>query len=196
MRVNAGTPRERRQVPEGERPGGGPVERDPADQTQSPEDMNQQIAEAGGYGARLAAQPHEERGGHGHELPEQEQRQEVPGEAGSERRARVRQRRHVLRGVIHVKRVDHPDEREESEDVRKDQAEAIDAAEDELLSQEGNRAVDARLHQDAVDQSEGRQQHHRDASAAASEQRQQPGARDQHEPRVYPLRSHSSLPAA
>ena len=65
--------------------------------------------------------------------------------------------------VVHVERVDHPDEREESEDVRKDQAQPVHAAEDKLLSQEAHHAVGPRLHQEAVDQSEGRQQQHRDA---------------------------------
>jgi hypothetical protein len=112
------------------------VEDNPAEQTQASEYVNQDVAKAGGDSARLAAQPDEERCRHRHELPEQKQRQEISGEGSSKRSTRVRQRSDVLRVVVHVKRVDHPDERDDGEDVRENKTEPVDAAEDELLPQE------------------------------------------------------------
>ena len=70
--------------------------------------MDQQVAESGGDGGRLAAQPDEQRGRQRHQLPEQEKGQEVARERDAERAPCVRQRRHVLRIVVHVERVDHP----------------------------------------------------------------------------------------
>ena len=71
------TPGIRRHVPEGERPGLGPVEHDPSEQAQAAEDMDQKVAEAGGDSGRFAAQPDEERRRNRHQLPEHEKREEV-----------------------------------------------------------------------------------------------------------------------
>ena len=92
----------------------------------------------------------------------------------------------MLRIVVHVKRVHHAHERHQREHVREHEAQAIDAAERQILSDEAHHAVGARLQEKAVDQRNGRHEDHGDAFGRAPEQRDEPCADNQHEARDEP----------
>ena len=102
--------------------------------------MNEKVAKSGSDSSPLAAQPHDERGRQRHQLPKEEQRQKVPGKDRAQRSTCVTRCRYMLRVIVHVDGVDHPDERQQREDAREQQTESVYPAEDEFLPQGAHHA--------------------------------------------------------
>ena len=94
--------------------------------------------------------------------------------------------------VFDMERVGHAQERHQREHIGKDQAQAVHAPEHEVLPQEARHAIGSRLHEQAIDKGRGGQYEHGGALDPAFEERQEPGAQDEQEPWVHPLKSHSS----
>ncbi len=97
--------------------------------------MHQQVTETSRAGSRFAALPDKKCRGNRHQFPEHVKGDEIAGKSHPQRTPRIDQRCHVLGIVLQVQCVDHPQQGHDRENVGEDQAQAVDAAENELLTQ-------------------------------------------------------------
>ena len=102
----------------------------------------------------------------------------------------------MLSIVLDMERVDHPQQGHDREDIGKNQAQLVDPAKHQVLSEETHFPIGTRRHAQAEGQGRCRQQEHRQAPGPAFEEGECPGPQDQQQSRVHPLKSHNSLPGA
>ena len=153
-------------------------------QRQAARDVHQQITQPGCGRFAPAAEPDQEHGGKGHQFPEQEQGEEISGIDGADGAGDVEPGRDVLSVVFDVHAVEGAQDAHQAHDVAKNEAELVDAAEDQFPIEELHMAEaslahvqGAHKHQERDEQEVGLLQ----LLKARRDQREEQSARDQNE---------------
>ncbi len=123
-------------VGEGERAALLQVQQGPGQQQHAGQDLDHQVAQAGGQGAFTAPGPHQEHRGNREQFPEHEQCQEIAGEHGTQCAAGVHHGGDMLQRVLHVQGEDDRDECRDQEQVAEHPAEAVDAQRHQGVAEE------------------------------------------------------------
>ncbi len=108
------------------------VEQPAGQEQKARQHLDDQVTEARRHGALGAPRPDEKHRAHRHQLPEHEERHEIPGKNRAERAAGVDETGHVLHALAQVQRVDDGDEGADVKQISEEQAQAIHAHRGEL----------------------------------------------------------------
>ncbi len=156
------------------RSGGCRVHDNPAQQDTPSEEMHKDIPKSRLQGPIRSSKPDQKDRGNRHDLPEDEEREQIAGKDYAKSASHIEKRSHVLCIVLYVERIDHPNKRHDYKDIGKNHAELVYPAQDKLKIQELVCPIGAVGHIHQIHESNGRnQQHKRLFEYSYSDQRDQ-----------------------
>jgi hypothetical protein len=128
-----------------DRAGVGDVKQGAGQQQDARAHLNDEIAHAGAIGALRAARPDQEDRRDGGQFPEHEKGDQVAGIDRADGPAGIDQRRHLLRCVRHLERVEHVDGGRREEDDSEHGGQPVDPEGRQLEAEELHLAIRARI---------------------------------------------------
>jgi hypothetical protein len=106
--------------------------------------VDQQVSQTGAQRFRASAEPNQEHGREGHDLPEQEQGYKIPGVDRANRTRHVHPGGHVLSVFFDVQSVERSEDAHQTHDVTENQAQFVNPAKDQRPIQELHMTENAR----------------------------------------------------